>query len=214
MNAILEKQFNSALQSCQNLHSSNISRDFIDLFSRVAKESPKDTEQVLDILLRNIEVDRSNTTASLYCLIKLADVSDEMKKIVSSKFSDEQIEYYIGDHSQNISNNAKILKAVLAGEPLSNFQKKSEDNKEGGNMYFINSNVNINSPHANQTLNIGDYTIQNLDSYNEETKQLLVELKDALDKKDQSKTKQILSFLVDKGFDLLVAIAAGAVFKK
>ncbi len=81
-------------------------------------------------------------------------------------------------------------------------------------MYFINSNVNINSPHANQTLNIGDYTIQNLDSYNEETKQLLIELKDALDKKDQSKTKQILSFLVDKGFDLLIAIAAGAVFKK
>ena len=49
---------------------------------------------------------------------------------------------------------------------------------------------------------------------NEETKQLLLDLKDALDKKDQSKTKQILSFLADKGFDLLVAIAAGAVFQK
>jgi subtilase family serine protease len=186
MNTILEKQFKSALQSCQNLHSSKISRDFIALFSRVAKESPDDTEQIIDILLRNFKVDRSNTTAPLYCLIKLTDVSDEMKKIVSHKFNDEQTEYYISDHSQNISYNAKILKAVLYGATLSDFQKQSEDNKEGSNMYFINSNVNLNSPHANQTLNIDDYTIQNLDSYNEETKQLLVELKDALDKKNQS----------------------------
>jgi len=85
MNSILQKQFQSALQSCQNLHSSYISRDFIDLFARVAKESLDETGQVVDILLRNIEVDRSNTVASLYCIIRLADVSDEMKKIVSSK---------------------------------------------------------------------------------------------------------------------------------
>ncbi|GEM_PF-5521623 len=214
MSAILEEQYKKALQRCQNLHSSIISRDFIELFSRVANETPEDIGPVIDILLNNITVDRSNTTASLYCLIKLADLSDPMKKIVSEKVSAEVIEYYTKDHNQDISNNAKILKAVLSGAPLSNFQKKSEDDKEGGNMYFINSNVNINSPQANQSLDIGDYKIQNLDSYNDETKQLLVELKDALGKKDQSKTKQILSFLVDKGFDLLVAITAGAVFKK
>lgn len=69
------------------------------------------------------------------------------------------------------------------------------------------SNTNINSPSA-----IASLEIVNTQRLDDETKQLLEDLKNALAKRDNSKVKQILGYIADKGVDVVLQLALGGFF--
>lgn len=69
------------------------------------------------------------------------------------------------------------------------------------------SNTNINSPSA-----IASLEIINTQSLDDETRQLLEDLKNALARRDNSKVKQILGYIADKGVDVVLQLALGGFF--
>ena len=62
---------------------------------------------------------------------------------------------------------------------------------------------------ARRGINIGNFD-QNID---EETKELLYELKNALNNKDSINVKRIFAAIVDKSIDIAIAVATGLIFK-
>ena len=198
---MLRTQFESAIAMCENLHSSNISHDHLDIFTRVARENPDEIGQVIDILLKNIDINRNNTTSSIYCLIKLADISNETKNIIKNKIDNDFINFYSKDNNEEISNNTKILEAVLNGQPLSNFKDntKTNDNSSVSTIYNLNnSNLAVNSPSTSQTINI-----ENID---EDIKAKIYELKNAIINKDKVTIGETFTYIADKAVNVVIAL--------
>ena len=209
MEQLLSEQLVKAIQDSRNLHTSCINRDYLALFVRAAKADPQSMSEVIDILLNNIKVNRSNLVGGLYALGKLADISPETKMLVKEKIGDDFVKFYEEDEDPKVSGNAKVLNQVLQGASFSQFEKPSSIPTPPSVTYNINnSNFAVGSPNANLNLKI-----QNYDQYDPEVKKLLGDLKEAIESKNKPKVTQILQFLVDKGFDLLVAILSGQILK-
>lgn len=130
MDELLKKKYEAGLEQAKGAHSSNISSDLIDLFVRAAKQDSESISEVVKILLGNIDVHTSNTTASLYCLIRLADVSARTKEIITSTLPEGFLEYYAADENAQVASNAQILRSVLNGTPLSDFKSHAEAPKK------------------------------------------------------------------------------------
>jgi hypothetical protein len=89
-------------------------------------------------------------------------------------------------------------------------QTRRKTSMKSGDTYNFNGQIGqaiINSPSA--VMNI---EITNTDGLNDETKQLLEDLKVALAKKDQSAVKQALGYIADKGVDVVLQLALGGFF--
>lgn len=201
MNDLLQRQFGSAVALARNASSQNISHDFLGTFVRVAKQEPYKIQEVIDILMDHINTHPSNIAASLYCLIKLADVSDTMKKMVKDKVGDEFIEFYSEDENQEIANNAIILGKVIEGTPLTEFQSGAElpaDNQTSNIYNLSNSNLAINSPNAIQTIKV--------DELDNDILAKLVELQQAIDNKNTAAIKKVFTYIADKSVDVAIAL--------
>ncbi len=75
----------------------------------------------------------------------------------------------------------------------------------------INGNVqgsNVNSPNSNTTIQLA-----NTSGLDEETRQLLIQLKDALNKKDKEVIKKIFGYIADKGVDVALQLSLGHFFR-
>lgn len=99
-------------------------------------------------------------------------------------------------------------KTFVLTESMNEARKKM--NVKSGDTYNFNAQVgqaNINS--TNAVMNI---EITNTNDLDEETKQLLEELKAALVKKDTSAVKQVLGYIADKGVDVVLQLALGGYF--
>lgn len=202
MNDLLRRQFNTALSQAHNAHASNISRDYLDIFVRVAKNEPHQLEQVVDLLINHININRSNTDASLYCLIRLADVSDDLKRIIKSKIGEDFIEFFSKDENQEIANTAIILGKVLGGTPLSEFEPKKEAavDSPGSTIFNVHNsnNVAINSPNATQSIKV--------DALDDDLKNRIAELQRAINKRDGVTIGKIFAYITDKSVDVAIAL--------
>ncbi len=208
MDPFLRKQFDSALQQASGSHSQNIARDQIAVFVRVARVVPSEVVPVIQLLLANIDADRSNVVSSLFCMIRLADVSQEMRDVVRNTVGEELLAFYVDDDDEKIAGNAAILRAVIEGAPMSQFEGPKTKEPSSANVTYNlhQSNLAINSPDAQLSLRIENY-----ETYDPETQRLLEELKVAMETKDRSRVMKGLGFIADKSVDLLVAVVAGKV---
>lgn len=206
MNTHLTQEFEKALASSEGLHVTNVRQDYLPVFVRVAKDDPEQIKPVVEMFVRKMKI-RGNTTGSLYCLMKLADASDEARRLVKELFPDDLLAYYTGDSDEQVANNAKIFRRILDGEPLKNFERKEADKYPGAAIYMNHSNLAINSPSAQQSVEV------RYDALDENTQRKLQELEQSLRTGDRSRVKAILGYLADKAFDVLVALIAGKILK-
>ncbi|HEY8999141.1 MAG TPA: hypothetical protein VIM53_02385 [Candidatus Saccharimonadales bacterium] len=207
---ILQQRFDSSLQACQNLHSTNIVQSYLSIFVRAAGQDFETVRPVVLVLLKNMSANSSNDLSSLYAIAKLADVSPQARSVVDEILEPGFLEEYEADADPRVANNTRILRAVIEGVPLSSFEsaESNEAAPQQINNFFPNaSQVAINSPGAAQHLEI-----TNTDGLDADTRQLVMELKEALGRRDSSRAKILLGFLADKGTDVLVQLLTGAFF--
>lgn len=200
MNDLLKTQFENAVRHAQASHASNIVQDCLPAFVRMARVDSTALKPTVENLTRLTTFGYGNAVPSLYCLLKLADVSDEMKVLVRESMGDELITFLAEDEDANVKGNAEILIQVLGGAPLANFEGKDESGRAATVYNLQNSNLAINSPNSQQQLKI-----ENMD---DESRQLILALLEAVEKKDKPAIMKALSYIADKSVDLLVSVIA------
>jgi hypothetical protein len=202
----LEAQYVSALEQAKNSHASNISRDLLGIFKQVAIYNPNQATQAVELLIHHIQIHRSNLIAALYCLCVLADTSREMAEIIKNKMQLEELNFYVGDTNSDISNNAQILKEIIYNAtPMANFANKdsSTGNTDINIGSVIGSNLSINSSGSSQSIST--------QLQQPEVKQQLLELDQAIQRKDSGAILKILAWLGNKATDLFVEVIANGI---
>lgn len=212
MNPRLEDELESALASSAGLHATNIKRDFLKLYVRVAKVKPNELEPLIDILTNAMEVNRSNVLDALYIFIHIAGAGDSAREFIKAQVPDDLIEHYEGDEDKRISGNAQILRRIIKGEPLEQFsftppQQKNPASQNATIYHLTNSNLAINSPASQQTVSI------RYEELSEDIRKKLDELDEAIKGKDKHAIIKVVGYLADKAFDVLVAVLAGNIIK-
>lgn len=130
MNNVLQQEFDQAITQSENLHLSNVQQSFLPVFIRVAKAEPAQATKAVDLVIRTIQVHRSNLISGLYILMRLAELSDTMRGIVLKAITEDRLEYYSDDADSSVAGNARILKAILLDHrSVSDFGSKSEQKK-------------------------------------------------------------------------------------
>ncbi len=90
--------------------------------------------------------------------MQLADISPKMKSIVSERFPEVEISHLEKDEDSSVSGNARILREVLNGSSLENFQKKEEP----ATPYVNISNSTIGILSQGKDANIVGNTFENV----------------------------------------------------
>jgi hypothetical protein len=129
---------------------------------------------------------------------------DELVEITNGNYSRSKIPfvdpgkrgYDTGDYV------AEMVKPVISG-----LMRKLEEEYEFGRNQSQPGVVLINKNHNNASIEIS-YTIENLieNEQDEEVKKKLIELDEALNKKDKVKITNLLKWILEKGFDLFLSI--------
>lgn len=141
----LKKDFEDALLGSRGSHATWINSSFLGVYKRVASVDPTLLDQVVDIYQSCIRAHRSNLVASLFALIQLADVNNVSKQIISEKFPEDLLIHYENDGDSEASGNAKILRAVLGGASLTEFQTERSTSNTSMNNVINNSQVHFGS---------------------------------------------------------------------
>lgn len=203
---LLHNRYTAALQSCNNLHSTNIANGHLPIFLRAAKIDPETIKPIIEILLKNMQVNSTNDVSSLYSLAKLASVDSKARDVVRAMLSEDFIAEYKQDENQATAQNANALETVLKGGSVE-FDNGTSDipAKQVHNYNFNNvQQLALHSPGAIQSIEI-----RNTESLDEETTRLIEELKLALEQRDEGKVKKVLGYIADKGVDVVLQLALG-----
>jgi hypothetical protein len=203
----LEADYRNALTQSSGLHSTNIRDSFLSVFIRVAKEDASKLDAAISTLLHNMEQHASNRVASLYCLAKLASQSVTARDVVREKLPGDFLEYYRADDNPDIAGNAEVLAAVLSGRPIPQFERVNESVAPSIVNNFYGNVGAIGSHGAKVQFAINPQTLD------EDTQELLLSLKNALDEGDSATTKRLVTALADKGADFMVQLLTGGLLK-
>ena len=211
LSRILEERYLSSLSDSAGLSSQSINQAHLGVFTRVVTLQPDEVKKIAEIYVGNMRASSFNDAASLFALIKLADVSQETRAILSANLSEGFIDEYKEDGNQDVANNAKILEQILAGAPMTDFQEKQPNQHQPSttNTYNFSNvqNVAVHSPGAVQSVEV-----TNTSGLDEETRQLLAQLKEAIDKQDKTSAKKVLGYIADKGIDVTIGLLMGKYF--
>lgn len=223
MDPRLAQDFQKALSDSQGIHIRNVNHDYLGLFKRVARENPEEIQKIVEMYKNHISIHRSNLIASLFGLAEIADVSPSARRSVADNFPSEEIDYYIKEENEDISGNAKVLKAVLSGESLSKFPKKDMNapaslklhigdqitgDKISGNNFGDNSTNFIKSSNISLvTQKIAELDQEVEKNYSgpdkHEIKNIIIEIQEASKKGDKSKTLSFLGQLLTRTAELV-----------
>lgn len=113
MDSILKHEFDQAVSQSNNLHLSNVKGDFLPVFVRVATINAFNSTPAIELIVNGMQVHRSNLVSGLFMLMRLAEISIEMRQIVLLILTSERLEYYCQDNDKSIAGNARILRSII-----------------------------------------------------------------------------------------------------